>query len=245
MNAFFYFYSLRELNSMRHFLIAFTILVGIQSLNAQDFAINREADSLYREDQIYFGVTYNILGNKINSMSQNGFSGGFHLGVIRDFPINKSRNIALGLGLGLSANSFNQNLKISETNGDFGLEVLNSGDFDKNKFDLYQIELPFEIRWRRSTAEIYKFWRIYSGFKMGYVFASRSKFVGSEESFKVNINDVINKLQYGLTLSIGYDNWNLHLYYALNTVFKDQTLNDNNIPIDLNAIKAGLIFYIL
>jgi len=228
---------------MRHFLIAFVILIGIQSLNAQVTVLVKEVDSLYREDQIYLSVTYNILGKKLSNMSQNGFSGGFHFGLIRDFPINKKRNVALGFGIGLSANSFNQNLKISETNGDLEFEVLSSGDFDKNKFDLYQVELPFEFRWRTSTAEVYKFWRIYSGFKLGYVFASRSKFAGSDGSYKVSINDAINKLQYGLTFSIGYDNWNLHLYYALNPIFKDQTLNSKSI--DLNAIKAGLIFYIL
>jgi hypothetical protein len=70
------------------------------------------ADSLYREDQIYVGVTYNALINLPNGVSQNSFSTGFNLGVIRDFPINKRRNVAIGLGLGYSVNLFNQNIKI-------------------------------------------------------------------------------------------------------------------------------------
>jgi hypothetical protein len=176
-------------------------------------------------------------------MSQNGFSGGFHFGFIRDFPVNVQRNRAFGIGLGLSANSYNQNLKISETNGILGFEVVNNGAFKKNKFDLYEIELPLEFRWRTSTAEIYKFWRVYPGFKLGYVFASRTKYAASDQSYKTNINNAINKLQYAFTLSVGYDSWNLHFYYALNTIFKDQKLNDESIR--LNAIKAGLIFYIL
>lgn len=230
---------------MKHILIAFTLFtIASQSFYAQ-VTVNatKELDSLYREDQIYLGVTYNILDNKLRDMSQNGFSGGFHLGFIRDFPINGKRNLALGIGMGLSASSFNQNLKISETNGQFEYEVLSSGDFDKNKFDLYQLELPFEFRWRTSTAETYKFWRVYTGFKLGYVFSSRTKFVGTDESYKLNINDAINRLQYGLTFSAGYDSWNLHLYYALNTILKENKLNDE--AIDLNIIKVGLMFYIL
>ena len=70
-----------------------------------------ELDSLYREDQFYMSVTYNSLINLPDKVSQNSFSTGIHLGVIRDFPINKRRNLALALGLGYSFNSFNQNIK--------------------------------------------------------------------------------------------------------------------------------------
>ena len=72
-----------------------------------------ELDSLYREDQIYIGVTYNALMNLPNGVSQSSFFHGVSFGVIRDFPFNKQRNIALGLGLGFSINSFNQNIRIS------------------------------------------------------------------------------------------------------------------------------------
>lgn len=227
---------------MKYFLIALTTLISIQSLCAQNGPTNKVIDSLYREDQFYFSITYNILNNKSQDMSQNGFSGGFHLGFIRDFPINEQRNMAFGIGLGLSANSFNQNLKISESNGTFNYEVL-SGGFDKNRFNFYQVELPIQFRWRTSTAEIYNFWRIYTGFKLGYVFASKAKFVDSEGSYNTSIVDVVNRFHYGLTVSAGYDSWNLHLYYGLNTIFKDKRLN--NQPIDVSTIKAGLIFYFL
>ena len=73
------------------------------------------SDSLYREDQIYIGVTYNALINLPTGVSQNSFSTGLNLGVIRDFPINKRRNVAIGLGLGYSVNLFNQNIKIGSS----------------------------------------------------------------------------------------------------------------------------------
>ncbi|AGN89432.1 hypothetical protein [Flavobacterium phage 6H] len=57
-------------------------------------------DSLYREDQFYFGVTYNILNLKPIDVSQNSFSTGLNLGFLRDFPINKMRTFAVAPGFG-------------------------------------------------------------------------------------------------------------------------------------------------
>ena len=74
-------------------------------------------DSLYREDQFYLGFTYNILTDMPENLSSSGFSGGFHLGFIRDFPINERRNLAIGTGLGWSINTYGQTLFIGEEPG--------------------------------------------------------------------------------------------------------------------------------
>ena len=204
-----------------------------------------EIDSKYREDQFYFSATYNLLGKKPSGVSQQGFSTGFHLGFIRDMPINEKRNVSIGLGLGLSSNSYNSNLFISETSNMFEYSVLNDSDitFTKNKFTTYIIELPLEFRWRTSDKVTYKFWRIYTGLKLGYVFHSTSKFRGSIPDSNTANGD-FEKLQYGLTLSVGYGTLNFHVYYGLNTIFNnDAILNGDSI--DLNTIKLGLITYIL
>ena len=228
---------------MRYLFICLCLLTSVNLIGAQQSVDNKEVDSLYREDQIYLNITYNILNEKSAGISQNAFSGGLNVGFIRDFPININRTVALGLGMGLSANSFNQNLKIFSENNSIDFEVVSSGSFDKNRFNLYQLELPFELRWRTSTFESYKFWRIYAGFKIGYVFASNSKFNSAGTSYKIKIDETLNKFQYGLTWSFGYDNWNLNFYYALNSIFKNQTLDGASLK--LSTIKAGLIFYIL
>ena len=106
------------------------------------------------------------------------------------------------------------------------------------------VELPLEFRWRTSTADSYKFWRIYTGFKLGYVIANTSKFESSTQNIKLkNIND-FEKIQYALTLSVGYSTWNAYLYYALNPIIKNEAKVDGE-SLDINAIKIGLIFYIL
>lgn len=207
---------------------------------------SKVGDSLYKEDQFYVGITYNLLGNIPSNLSQSGFSTGFHLGFIKDIPINKKRNLAIGIGVGYSANSFNQNLLVNKDSfGNFGYSILSDSDtYSKNKFSMHLIELPIEFRWRTSTATDYDFWRIYTGFKLGYVFTNTTKYAGDLGVLKYNNINEFNNFQYGLTLSVGYNTWNLHLYYALSSIFSnDAKLNGDKI--EVNAIKVGLMFYIL
>ncbi len=204
-------------------------------------------DLKYREDQFYISVTYNFLDKKPNGVSQKGFSSGFHAGFLRDMPINKQRTYAVALGLGLSVNSYNQNLRVTENNQnstDFFV-VNDETTFTKNKYFTYLVEVPFEFRWRNSTPSSYKFWRIYSGFKLGYVFANQTKFEGEPDDVKINGLDRFNRLQYGLTFNAGYGTWNFHIYYALNPIFDTKSNLNTGETIDMRAIKMGLMFYIL
>jgi len=204
-------------------------------------------DENYREDQFYLAITYNLLADKPGNVSQTGFSSGFHLGFIRDFPLNEKRNFGLGLGLGASINSYNHNIFVSK-NDSGEIEYINLSDADisytKNKFSTYLVEMPLEFRWRTSTAEEYKFWRIYTGFKVGYLLSSSTKFKGELGTVKNNNIKDFNDFQYGVTFSAGYNTWNFHLYYSLNPILsKDAQLKEQ--AIDMFAVKFGLIFYIL
>jgi hypothetical protein len=231
---------------MKHIiLIALTIFnFGMALGQIENDSIVKESDAKYREDQFYFAVTYNLLGQKPNNVSQSGFSSGFHLGFIRDFPINQRRNWALGLGLGLSSNSFNHNFLVQENGSGYDYIALDKTDinYTKNKFTTYMVELPLQIRWRTSTSEEYKFWRIYTGLNIGYVVYNSSKFKGDLGTIKNNNIKSFNDFQYGLTFSAGYNTWNVFFYYGLNPIF--DSVSVNNETVDMNAIKIGLIFYI-
>lgn len=229
---------------MKYAIVSLLFLLFTSFCFTQEIS-EKKVDSLYKEDQFYAGITYNLIGNKPNNLSQNGFSLGFHLGIIKDMPINKQRNIAFGVGLGYSANSFNQNLFINkDANGNFTYEIIDINSSTKNKFSIHLIELPIEFRWRTSTPTDYNFWRIYTGFKLGYLLTNTTKYKGDLGVFKDANNKDFNDLQYGLTLSAGYNTWNLYLYYALNPIFsKNVQLNGSSI--DMNAVKIGLMFYVL
>ena len=223
----------------RVFLFLFCNFVGAYAQSNKA----AELDSLYREDQIYIGVTYNALVNLPSGVSQNSFSTGFHLGVIRDFPINKRRNVAIGLGLGYSINTFNQNIRISSTTPTT-YTILEDINYSKNNFSQHLLEFPLEFRWRTSNAETYKFWRVYTGVKMGYLLASKSVYNGEPGNATHRGLTGLNTWQYGLTLSVGYNTWNGYIYYGLNPIF-DSISSTNAQSIEMNALKIGLIFYLL
>ncbi|WP_299885013.1 porin family protein [uncultured Lacinutrix sp.] len=227
------------------FFLFFTPLLWSQE--EEGIVALKEIDSLYKEDQFYIGVTYNLIGKQPEGLSQSGFSTGIHFGYTKDMPINKRRNMAIGLGLGLSFNSFNQNVLISETNTNgFAFNIINDAEinFNKNKFSTYMLELPLEFRWRTSTAVDYKFWRIYAGFKLGYVFANNTKFIGEPDTIKLSNIAPFNKFQYGTSISAGYNTWNFYFYYSLNSIFDSNSKIEGK-NIDANAIKIGLIFFLL
>src|SRR5690606_18932582 len=228
-------------------LIAICVFYGLPS-GAQEVYVGSAGviDSLYREDQFYVGLTFHVLSDLPAEVTQKGFSGGFHTGVIRDFPINKRRNVAIGAGLGWSINTYGQELFIGEdSNGNTIFRDLNALDveYDTNRFSTQLLEVPLEFRWRTSTPESHRFWRVYSGLKFGYAYHVRSNF--KEEGNQVIQTDIpeFDRLRLGAIFTFGYNTFNFHVYYNLNPIFKDAFLNDEEIGI--HTFKIGLMFYIL
>jgi len=201
-------------------------------------------DSLYREDQFYMGMTYNVLQKTPQGFSEGKFTPSFSIGFQRDMPINKSRTVAIAAGLGYAINNFNHNVLITETGGVPEYNFTEAGiNYDKNKLTLHYVEMPIEFRWRTSVPESHIFWRIYTGFKMGYLVYDRSKYNAGDDKIKVTNNRDLNKFQYGAYLAAGRNTWNVYLYYGLNPIFKSAQLEGKTL--DVNTFNMGLIFYIL
>ena len=204
-------------------------------------AENDSIDLKYLEDQIYLSLNYTILINKPDDISQNGFSGGLTIGFIKDIPFNENRTYGLGIGLGYAYSAYIQNLKINEVNGVANFDV--ATDYTTNNFKLHSVEMPIEFRWRNSTPEKYKFWRVYGGVKFAYLIYSSSKYDDDTNIYKTKNISEFTKFQYGLILSAGYSTWNINLYYGLNSILNNAKLNDENV--NLNDISIGLKFYIM
>jgi hypothetical protein len=201
-------------------------------------------DSLYREDQFYFGFTLNTLQNKPAGLTQDKFSSGFSVGFLRDMPVNKKRTVAIAPGIGFSYNNYNQNLAITEINQAPVYTIIDPNiTYDKNKFTQLLVEVPLEFRWRTSTYESHKFWRIYGGFKMGYLIYDKSVYQDNQGKIVVSNNKDFNKFQYGAYISSGYNTINIYAYYGLNALF--QSAKTNNETIDMNSLNVGIMFYIL
>lgn len=221
------------------------LLFACSAVFAQDTIPNFSAiDSLYREDQFYLGISYNLLQNRNDGIRQNKISYGITAGFLRDMPINERRNISIGAGLGYSYQNFNQNILISREDNIFSYKIIDPENaFNKNKIQTHAVEVPVEFRWRTSNAASHKFWRVYTGFKVGYVFYNVSKYNGSQGTFVYKNNSDISDIQYTVYTALGYNTWNFNVSYGLNPIFSSAILNNN--PIKLTSLNLGLMFYIL
>lgn len=233
---------------MKKLFLIFLGLPGFLPLHSQGInnGIATVIDSLYREDQFYIGLTFHLLHDLPGEVTQKGFSGGFHTGFIRDFPLNKRRNIALGAGIGWSINTYGQELFIGEDENDNTIfRDLNALDieYDTNRFSNQLVEVPLEFRWRTSTPETYRFWRIYSGLRLGYVYYFKSNF--KQDGNQVIQTDVpeLDKFRIGTTFTFGYNTFNFHFYYSLNPLFKEGQIYGSEVGI--STFKLGLMFYLL
>jgi len=214
---------------------------------------NKHIDSLYQpdpfylEDQVYFGISYIALRNLPEPFTQNGFSNSVKFGYIRDIPINKRRNMALGLGLGMAWDTYYQNLRISidETNGNLQFQVLtNTDDFRNNSFTLKKIEIPFEIRIRGSNATRYKFWRLYTGITFSYIYGTQSEYVTNLVDVIFKDIKIIRPWQSGLNFSAGYGAWNFNFYYGISNIINDNVVVQNK-KFKMKDTRFGIVFYFL
>ena len=230
---------------MRCCVICTILLFSSAFVIGQVLKSKRDVDRKYLEDQFYFGLTYNFATNLPTDVSQRNLSYGLQGGFIKDIPLSYERTMGIGIGLGYGINSYYTNLLASKQGSDVAYTVLDrDADFKRNKIATHVLEVPFQFRWRNSTPEEYKFWRIYTGVKLGYVFDGRSKYVSSSERI-VFVNRDIRDFQYGLTLNVGYNTFNVHIYYALSSLFNDGVMEQSGDVIEIKPLKVGLIFYIL
>lgn len=233
---------------MRQLLIL-TFLLSFFNLCAQEESsiekpIIVKVDSLYREDQFYFSFTLNNLKNKPADLSQDKFSTGFSVGFLRDMPVNKRRNVAVAAGLGFTYNNFIQNLNIEQSGQELTYSLFESSDdYSKNRFSQLSVDVPLEFRWRSSTFESYKFWRIHGGLKLSYLLYDRYISTDDAGTTKIRNNKDFDQFQYGVYAATGYNTFNVYVYYGLNKLFKSAMVNGESI--DMKAFNVGLIFYIL
>ena len=191
-----------------------------------------EIDSLYREDQFYASLSYNLIQNRPDGFKQFSFSPGVTFGILRDFPISKNRHWAIAPGIGYSYNNIKQFINSIEI---VGATENNTSENIRTIISSHSIDFPLEIRWRNATPNSHSFWRIYTGFKTSYVF--NSKLESTTENTKESILDEINRLQYGAYVSVGFNTWNPYIYYGINPIFKEGSKMSN--------FNVGFIFYIL
>ena len=219
----------------------FFLLFSLLFLNQLSFTQSNKSKEDYREDQFFFGSSYFIQTQPIDEFKQNGFSGNFQFGFIRDFPLNDSSTKAIGIGFGFERNFFTSNIQPVESDSNIDYRIVVSRFLEsKNKISFSSLVIPLEYRWRRSSIDQYKFWRIYSGFKLKKNFPLYSNpSYGSE----ITIDDVEDWTT-SIYINAGYNTWNISLEYDLNPLLKNKkTTNGENL--NISFFRLGLVFYLL
>lgn len=229
-------------------LYFFCSLFLFSSVLAQDqlsWLKENESDSLYREDQFYMGFSFNFLTELPSEVDQSGFSGGLIFGFIRDMPINKRRNLSIGLGLGFNLNTFGQTLQIKREGINDVFEPIDPDtDYDSNRFTTNLIEVPLEFRWRSSDVDKLSFWRVYLGVNFGYVLSSKSVYRSPEERYSFRSINAINDFRTSAKLTFGYGAVNFFADLSLIPVFEGQ-INSSQEEVSIRPVKVGLTFFFL
>lgn len=217
-------------------LTSFSQDVETDSLSA---SLKHAPDLKYREDQFYFGVTHSMLQDKPSGFSPRTLSLGVQFGFLRDFPINAKRTLAVAPGIGYSYFNLHNNLAVTS---DEKFVVMDS--YNRNAQNRYYLDFPLELRWRTSTPEDHKFWRVYLGVKASYLLRNKnntSDDLATSYAQKNMIN--LNRWTYSMYVTAGFNTWNIYMSYGLNTIYKDNLFGEDSNK--LRYFNAGLMFYIL
>lgn len=196
----------------------------------------------YAEDQLYISISYSQLNEQPSLISKSNFSYALSAGFLKDIILNKQGSVSFAAGVGFGYDYFNHKLKVDEVNTSTTFSSDNT--INNNIFKTYNLEFPLEFRWRTSNAKKYNFWRVYTGVKFIYNLQNTFSYTdANQQNFKYKNLNAYNNLQYGLTFSAGYDEFNVHLFYGLSPIFKDATINIE--AINTKILKFGLIYYLL
>ena len=220
----------------------FFLFIGLLShgtLLAQDETL---ADSLYREDQIYLGVSFAVLLSDQFDFKPQGLSRHFQFGVVRDIPLSENGQFALGIGIGMSFVRYNTNvIRSDDFNSNISYTVSRNLEDNPFLFSLQSLDLPLSIRWRNSSSKDYVFWRIYGGISFQWNYRIYAK----KEDMSFSVSKDIQNIGVKTHLSFGYNTWNFYIAYKLTPFFNPTSFSNGATPFDISPLKIGLIFYLL
>ncbi|MCY4268083.1 MAG: outer membrane beta-barrel protein [Flavobacteriaceae bacterium] len=197
----------------------------------------------YREDQVYLGLSFLSIVRNQSDFFQKGVSSHFQIGIIRDLPLSANGKWAAGIGLGYSTAQFSSNLKrrSSSNTEKTAYELEREAGSSTIAHGFQSIEFPIELRWRNSSPTDYQFWRVHTGIKFLWNISAKSKF----EHSKTNILNEVNRWSHELFVAFGYNTWNIYVSYEIKAVLTNLPIINMENSLQMNALKLGLIFFLL
>lgn len=191
-------------------------------------------------DRFIVELAHNRWVNAPDDIQQKWYNRGINMYVMYDLPF-ISNNVALGFGGGIASENVYHNGYISydaenktvfqEIPSTFvsGGDTLNISDPRRNKISTTYFEIPIELRFRTNPNKSNKSFKIAVGGRLGLRLDAHTKYRGDDLYFGGNREIFIkeklitntNNIRYGVSGRIGYGNFNIFGFYALNPLFQN------------------------
>lgn len=220
------------------------IISGALFAQQEDVELETYVDEHYLEDQLYLGIQYNFLTGSSSNIDNTGVPFSIEAGFIKDIPLNKTRNKAIGIGAGYSFDVIRPSIAITDNGNNLVYQIDDS--YTRYDYTSHNLEIPLEFRWRTSTATNDSFWRVYTGISFIYNIKNSASFDDSDgvTTEFTNLPD-INSTNYTIYTSVGFGTWNFHVKYYINPFFKEGVITETGESLSFNQLKLGVMFYIL
>lgn len=199
----------------------------------------------YLDDQLFVALTYNVLTSMPQQMNQYSFPNTISFGYVRDIPLNKRRNIGLGVGVGYSFHTYYTNLSMTKNDSGPLISIMDSDQFKNNRFSMQSIDFPIQLRFRGSTAEKYRFWRVYAGVTPSWVVRTHATVKNDYMKVRYYNLPYLENWLFTANLQVGYGKFTLKADYTINTLFKSSLVQDVPGLEDTRSLNFGLLVYIL
>ena len=211
-------------------LIPVILSVFIAQIVAQEIDANNRPD--VDRDRLVFNLHWDGWLNSPDSLKVNAFSRGVGFHFYYDIPLDKNNQFSFAPGIGYSCSNYYINALLVEDSLDYvHVDVIDEAvNVKKNKLALGLLEVPVEFRFRTLPDGKGNSFKIAAGFKGGWQFTNKTKYVGddiffngpSEVKVKLFRYEALNIFRYGPTFRIGYGAVNLQAFYGLSELFNKE-----------------------
>lgn len=225
-------------------LFLFSISIGV---NAQMTLGNlyvgntlQDKDSIPRQDRWVFDISHEQWLTTPKGIENKLYSWGFAFTRMFEYPF--SRNFSLAIGLGVRSlhhyhnGSFAQFVRLDNSIADSIIPIPTTVSYKINKTALNYVDAAAEIRIKAGKTSKFK---LYLGFKGGYLFNQHIKYKDSTFKYKKYHTKGFSDFTFGPTVRIGINNISVFANYLLEPVYK------NNTGQKIQSCSIGLTFYFL
>jgi hypothetical protein len=204
-------------------------------------------------DHFMIELTYDNWVGKTDSMNTSGFSRGFAMYFMFDFPFKSDPHFSVGAGIGIDAsNIFFDKTEVGVA--EYGNQTLsfrstaNGPHFKKYKLVLTNLDVPLELRYAFNPANTNKSWKIAIGGKLGLLLSTYTKGKNLQNSAGQTINSFIEKesskkyfngTRFAGTFRVSYGVFGIYGQYQLSPLIKG-SYGPNVYPFSVGIVLSGL-----